>query len=127
MKFSRGTDYALHVMAFLASQQDKNEKFPVADLSKKLKVSTTYLSKILARLVKQRYIIASSGAKGGYSLPEDWQDISVYDIIHAIDGHPSLLEDSFNHGDECKIHRLMMSVENDMIQSLKNKSIASLV
>ena len=127
MKFSRGTDYALHVMAYLASQQDKNEKIPVMDLSKKLNVSTTYLSKILTRLVKQKYIIASSGAKGGYSLPHNWQDISVYDIVYAIDGQPSLFEDSFNHGEECKIQKLMMTVEDDMVQSLKDKTIASLV
>lgn len=127
MKFSRGTDYALHSIAYLVSRKDSGEKTPVQDLASKLDVSSTYLSKILARLVKNKYIIASSGAKGGYSLPADWADISVYDVVVAIDGEPSLFEDSFNHGHECKIQRLMMEVETDMIQSLKEKSIKDLI
>lgn len=127
MKFSRGTDYALHSMAYLVSKKENLEKIPVQDLAKKLDVSSTYLSKILARLVKYKYIIANSGAKGGYSLPTYWADISVYNIIVAIDGEPTLFEDSFNHGHECKIQRLMMEIETDMIQALKNKSIKELI
>ncbi|WP_020008247.1 RrF2 family transcriptional regulator [Salinicoccus albus] len=127
MKFSRGTDYALHAMAYLASQQEKGGKIPVQELADKLAVSSTYLSKILARLVKMKYIIATSGAKGGYSLPAGWEDISVYNVIVAIDGEPTLFEDSFNHGDECKIQRLMMEVETDMIEALKNRRIVELI
>lgn len=127
MKFSRGTDYALHSIAYLVSRKDSGEKIPVQDLAKKLDVSSTYLSKILARLVKHKYIIANSGAKGGYSLPGDWANISVYDVIVAIDGEPTLFEDSFNHGHECKIQRLMMEVETDMVQALKERSIKDLI
>lgn len=127
MKFSRGTDYALHAMAYLVSQKEDYDKVTVQELAKKLNVSSTYLSKILARLVKQKYIVAASGAKGGYSLPVNWKGISVYDVIVAIDGEATLFEDSFNHGDECKIQRLMMEVETDMIQSLKNRSIVDLI
>lgn len=114
-------------MAFLASQSDKGVKFPVTDLAEKLRVSNAYLSKILAQLVKQKYIVATSGAKGGYSLPNNWSDITVYDIVVAIDGEPSLFEDSFNHGKECKIQRLMMSIEDDMVASLKEKTIDALI
>lgn len=127
MKFSRGTDYALHALAYMISQNEKTDKMPVQELAEKLNVSNTYLSKILARLVKQKYVVATSGAKGGYSLPADWQDISVYDVIVSIDGEPTLFEDSFDHGDECKIQRLMMEVETDMIQALKNRSIVELI
>lgn len=127
MKFSRGTDYALHAMAYLVSQKEDYDKVTVQELAKKLNVSSTYLSKILARLVKKKYIVAASGAKGGYSLPANWKGISVYDVIVAIDGEATLFEDSFNHGDECKIQRLMMEVETDMIQSLKNRSIVDLI
>lgn len=127
MKVSRGTDYALHVLAYLISQRDKTEKFPVKELADKMNISNTYLSKILALLVKRKYIVATSGAKGGYSLPADWEDISVYDVIVAIDGEPTLFEDSFDHGNECKIQRVMMEVEDDMIQAFKNKSIGALV
>lgn len=127
MKFSRGTDYALHSMAYLVSQKDSGDKIPVQNLAEKLDVSSTYLSKILARLVKHKYIIANSGAKGGYSLPADWASISVCDVIVAIDGEPTLFEDSFNHGHECKIQRLMMEVETDMVQALKERSIKDLI
>jgi len=127
MKVSRGTDYALHVLAYLINQKENTDKFPVTELAEKLGVSSTYLSKVLARLVKQKYIVATSGAKGGYSLPANWEEISVYDVIVAIDGEPTLFEDSFDHGPECKIQRLMMEVETDMIQAFKDRSITELI
>lgn len=84
-------------------------------------VFSTYLLKILARLVK--YIIAISISKGGYSLPAAWQD----NLIIAIKDEPTLFEDSYNDRNECKIQKLMTEVERDMKQALKNRSIVELI
>lgn len=126
MKFSKATDYALHALLYLIKHNADTQKVPVQELAGSLDVSATYLSKVLTRIVKAGYITASSGAKGGYQLRKNWDSISIYDIVVAIDGEQTLFEDSFDHGDGCKIQSIMKEAENNLFHSLKSKSLKDL-
>lgn len=126
MKISKGTDYALHSLLYLISNGD-NQPVTVKRLSDVLNVSVTYLSKILTQLVKAGVIKSASGAKGGYYLVNNWESIRIYDIITAIDGHRSMIEDSFNHGPECKVQSILNSAEDEMTKSLKSKTLKDLM
>ncbi|WP_436875582.1 RrF2 family transcriptional regulator [Mammaliicoccus sciuri] len=126
MKISKGSDYGLHALAYLIAKRDQ-KPINVKSLSETLNVSVTYLSKILTQLVKAGVIKSASGAKGGYYLVNNWEDITVYDIITAIDGHQSTLEDSFDHGPECKIQAILTTAEDEMTQALKNKTLKDLM
>ncbi|MGO1862603.1 MAG: RrF2 family transcriptional regulator [Staphylococcus equorum] len=126
MKCSKATDYALHALFFMIKSNGDSKKIPVQDLAAALKVSTTYLSKILTRLVKAGIISANSGAKGGYQLKNGWQEVSIYEIIVTIDGKQSLLEDSFNHGEGCSIKQIMDEAERSLINNLEQKKLKDL-
>ncbi|WP_239749839.1 Rrf2 family transcriptional regulator [Mammaliicoccus sp. O-M53] len=126
MKISKGTDYGLHALAYLIAKKEQ-QPINVKRLSEVLNISITYLSKILTQLVKAGVIKSASGAKGGYYLVNNWEQISVYDIITAIDGQQSTLEDSFNHGPECKIQAILLSAEDEMTKALKNKTLKDLM
>lgn len=126
MKITKGSDYALHALAYLITTQS-SQAVNVQTLAEKLNVSVTYLSKILTQLTKANVIKSSSGARGGYSLVQHWEDISIYTIITAIDGHQSAFEDSFNHGDECKIQKIIVSAEDEMTRSLQEKTLKDLM
>lgn len=52
MKYSKATNYALHALLFMIKNNGDVQRIPVQDLAKALGISTTYLSKILTRLVK---------------------------------------------------------------------------
>lgn len=127
MKYSKATNYALHALLFMIKNDGDVQRIPVQDLAKALGVSTTYLSKILTRLAKVGVISASSGAKGGYQLKSNWKDVTIYKVITTIDGKQSLLEDNFNHGDECPINKIMIEAEQALIDSLKLKKLKHLV
>ncbi|MEK4843097.1 RrF2 family transcriptional regulator [Staphylococcus sp. FSL W8-0271] len=126
MKFSKATDYALHALLFMINNQGDQKKIPVQDLASVIGVSTTYLSKVLTRLVKSNIISASSGAKGGYQLKNGWDSVSIYDVIITIDGKQSLLEDSFNHDEGCPVKAIMEDAETTLITTLKQKKLISL-
>ena len=127
MKYFKATNYALHALLFMIKNNGDVQRIPVQDLAKALGISTTYLSKILTRLVKAGVISASSGAKGGYQLSLKWQDVTIYEVITTIDGKQSLFEDSFNHGDSCPINKLMIEAEQALIGSLKQKKLKDLI
>ncbi|WP_436938956.1 RrF2 family transcriptional regulator [Staphylococcus xylosus] len=126
MKCSKATDYALHALLYMIKSDGESSRIPVQDLATALKVSTTYLSKILTRLVKVGIISASSGAKGGYQLKTGWEDVSIYEVITTIDGKQSLLEDSFNHAKECLIKQIMDEAEHSLITNLEGKTLKDL-
>ncbi|RWR04626.1 Rrf2 family transcriptional regulator [Siminovitchia fortis] len=126
MKFSKATDYALHTMLFLtAATPDK--PVGVQLLAEKQKVSPTYLSKILTKLVKAGMIESITGVNGGYRLKRNWEDISFLDIIHAIEGSASLFDCSFDHGPDCPIQRVVLEAEEKMEEHLRNKKMSALV
>ncbi|MDP5275640.1 Rrf2 family transcriptional regulator [Chengkuizengella axinellae] len=125
MKYSKATNYALHTMLFLAVATP-NKLVSVHQLAEWQKVSPTYLSKILTKLVKEGMIDSSSGANGGYSLKSNWEDISFLDIIHAIEGKSSLFDCCLNEEPECLIKQTMLSAEEKMEDELKSQKLVEL-
>jgi Rrf2 family protein len=126
MKYSKATNYALHTMLFLA-MNTHNKLVGVQELAEKQKVSPTYLSKILTKLVKEGMINSTSGVNGGYSLSQNWNEISFLDIIHAIEGKSSLFDCCLDSPSECAIKKIMLSAEGKMEEELKNQKLADLV
>ncbi|MED1559132.1 Rrf2 family transcriptional regulator [Bacillus paramycoides] len=125
MKYSKATNYALHTMLFLA-KATPNKLVSVHQLAEMQKVSPTYLSKILTKLTKEGMIHSSSGPKGGYSLSNNWADISFLDIIHAIEGKTSLFECCLHHEPGCLINEVMLAAEEKMEEELRNQKIVDL-
>lgn len=125
MKFSKATNYALHTVLFLAAATP-SKPIGVQQLAELQKVSPTYLSKILSKLVKDGIISSSSGANGGYSLNRNWEDISLMDIIHTVEGKSSLFDCYLDHGSECLIEQAILQAEKKMEEELRQVKISEL-
>lgn len=125
MKYSQATDYALHAMLYLVTSAP-DKPVGVQLLAERLGVSQTYLSKLMTKLVKAGLIHSAPGANGGYRLKHKQEDISILDIIHAIEGRASLFECSLNHGDGCLIQQAVLEAERMMEQHLESKKIVDL-
>ncbi|MGE6517615.1 Rrf2 family transcriptional regulator [Lysinibacillus sp. NPDC093190] len=126
MKYSKATNYALHTMLFLAKEAP-NKPVGVQQLAEMQNVSPTYLSKILTKLVKEGMINSVSGANGGYTLSQDWEDISFLDIIHAIEGKSSLFDCCLYNDPKCVIKEVMLSAEKKLENELRNRKISDIV
>ncbi|AZS15240.1 Rrf2 family transcriptional regulator [Paenibacillus lutimineralis] len=126
MKYSKATNYALHTMFFLA-MDTKNKLIGVQELAERQKVSPTYLSKTLTKLVKEGMINSTPGANGGYSLSQNWEDISFLNIIHAIEGKSALFDCYLDSHSECVIKKVMLSTEEKMEEELKNQRISDFI
>ncbi|MBG9465137.1 Rrf2 family transcriptional regulator [Bacillus thuringiensis] len=126
MKYSKATNYALHTMLFLATETP-DKPVGVQQLAEMQNVSTTYLSKILTKLVKAGMINSVSGANGGYKLSQNWDDISFLDIIHAIEGKSSLFDGCLYNDPKCVIKEVMQSAEEKLENELRNRKISDLV
>ncbi|WP_044639895.1 Rrf2 family transcriptional regulator [Risungbinella massiliensis] len=125
MKYSKATNYALHTMLYLAVNTPENH-IGVHQLAEHQKVSTTYLSKILTKLVKSGIVESISGASGGYKLRHNWESISFLDIIRAIEGPSSIFDYCVDHNPDCPIQKVIFSAEEKMLNELRNKKMVDL-
>ena len=85
MRISRSAGYGILAISCIA--KNKNEKIILSqDIAKKYDIPLEYLLKILQLLVKANILHSKRGPHGGFSLAKKPQDISILEILEAIDG-----------------------------------------
>lgn len=123
MKYSQATNYALHTMLYFVALP-RGTTIGVQQLAAWQKLSPTYLSKILTKLVKSGLIESTPGINGGYKLTKNKEDLSFLDVIQAIEGTASL----FHCGaglphDTCVIQHVMMDAEHRLEAYLQQRKL----
>lgn len=126
MKYTKATNYALHIMAYFVKQEG-TDNLSLQPLASHMNISPTYLSKILTQLVKADLIQSTPGANGGYSLRKAKAEISFYDVIQAIEGSGALFTCEMNENRVCQIEKVMRDVEVNMVNQLKEKRLVDVV
>lgn len=84
MKINKSVEQGAYVILMLAFQQD-HKPVKSSVLSKILKVSDSYLKKILRKLVVADLIISNASKDGGFQLIKQLDEITVYDVYHALE------------------------------------------
>jgi Rrf2 family protein len=85
MKLTRASSYALHAVAYMAQQ--KSDK-PVAShvIAQERGIPERFLLKVLKPLVSARVLLSIKGPNGGYKLARSAGDITMLEIVEAVDG-----------------------------------------
>jgi Rrf2 family protein len=85
MKLTRASSYAIHALAFMAAQ--KHDR-PMAshNVAQSEDIPERFLLKVLKPLVSARILHSVKGPNGGYRLAKSPSDITMLDIIEAVDG-----------------------------------------
>lgn len=104
IKLSRMADYGVVLMTQFAQVPAAMKTAPDVAVSSGLPVPT--VSKILKLLTQGGLLESQRGIKGGYTLARDPADISVADIIGALDGPIALTECMTAEGAICEIEAL---------------------
>lgn len=106
--FSQTAEYALRAVTYLAGEDGPRTTEQIALATR---VPSAYLSKIMQALSKAGLVSSQRGLRGGSMLLHDPDDISILDVVNAVDPLkrirtcPLGLEE---HGTKlCKLHRQM--------------------
>ena len=85
MKLSLASRYALHAVTYLATQKKSD---PVAShiIAHARGISERFLLKVLRPLVSARILTSVKGPNGGYRLARTANDITMLDVIEAVEG-----------------------------------------
>ena len=85
MQITREGDYGIRSVLYLARQPFKKISF-VNEISEEYKIPRSFLAKILQKLVKAKIVRSYRGVKGGFSLARHAREISMLDVLEAIEG-----------------------------------------
>ncbi len=86
VKISLKVEYACRVLAQLAGTYGRSELPHVEELARAEEIPSNYLVQILNELRSGGLIVSRRGKQGGYALSRRPEEITLYDIITAIDG-----------------------------------------
>ncbi len=85
MKISRSTGYAFVAVGFIAGA-GKKTPIQAATVSREYNIPLEYLLKILQQLVRVNVLRSKRGPRGGFFLARDAEDITLLNIIEAVEG-----------------------------------------
>ena len=84
MKLTTRGRYAVMAMADLASNQD-TKPVSLNDISLRQNISLSYLEQLFSKLKNEKLVKSIRGSSGGYILEKSPKDITVSNIIFAVD------------------------------------------
>ena len=99
MKVKKSTAYALHALMYMVRH---STQLPATTdtIAKAEGIPSDYLAKIFQKLVKAGFIKAISGKNRGYVFDRAPEQISLLDILEAVEGSP-LFNDCFLKHCQC--------------------------
>ena len=121
------------VMALMENvQSNNNQPISLTTISKRQKISLSYLEQIFSQLKKAGIVNSSKGSNGGYFLAKNCEEITVAQIIKAI-GEPIKMTrcknektGSVNNKIKCKTHHLWSGLESKIYDYLNSILLQSL-
>jgi len=106
---SQTSEYALRAVMYLALGDGKPRT--TAEIAARTKIPPGYLSKVLRTLSQAGLMEARRGIGGGFMLGKEPEEISILDVISAVDAGVSRIEScplgSFEHESLCAMHRIL--------------------
>jgi Rrf2 family protein len=86
MKLTRASSYALHAVTFLAAQKDHTRPVASHHIAAARGIPERFLLKVLKPLVSAGILLSLKGPSGGYRLARQADEISMLDVLEAVDG-----------------------------------------
>lgn len=97
IRLSRITDYGIVLMVYLA-RQGSESTLNARDLAAGAELPLPVVSKVLKSLARHGLLVSQRGSKGGYTLARPAEEISVPEMISAVEGPISLTECTIHPG-----------------------------
>lgn len=127
MQITRQADYALRAVLFLA-KLGQSKRAATSQIAEEQNIPPSFLAKIISQLSVAGLINTSRGARGGVSLARAPEDVSVLEVVEAIDGPITLNDCTINgcqFGDECSLRLVWCNAKAELVERLRGASFAS--
>jgi FeS assembly SUF system regulator len=104
IRLSKLSDYAVVVLSQLATRP--GEQMSACELAHVTSVPEPTVAKVLKLLSRQNIVMSTRGVNGGYAMHRAPNEITVKELITALEGPIALTECVTNSADSCVIETL---------------------
>jgi Rrf2 family protein len=133
LRLSKKADYALMAMKHLALRGDRRSQgsSSAREIAELYDIPIELMAKVLQRLVRRGLLASHQGTRGGYQLARMPSQISVADVIQAIDGPVTVTACSTDDGQceqfaKCNVRDPLWRVRERILAALGECTIAEL-
>ena len=131
MQITRQADYAIRAVLFL-SRLEPGKRASTSAVAKEQSIPPSFLAKIISQLSIAGLLHTSRGARGGVTLAREPKDVTLLEVIEAIDGPIQLNEcvgeDALCSFDEdCPLKPVWSEAQLELVKRLKGTNFAMLL
>ena len=134
LKLSKKSEYALMAVRYLAINSSGNYS-TARDISQFYDIPYELVAKVLQQLVKKNIISSYQGVRGGYSLARTPDQISLMEIISAIEENYQITncmnenssQSDCSHFDCCMIRDPLIKVQREIDKVFQNMKVNQLL
>jgi Rrf2 family protein len=130
MRIKTTTNYAIRIVLYLASKQDIATAKEIAQV---MNIPVAYELKVTKQLLGAGIIKMYRGVKGGFKLAVAPDEISLFDVINAMDPdlcrniYPARIEDNYFMHQINLVHSVYDNIQHALNSELRKVSIAKLI
>ncbi|MBP6211158.1 MAG: Rrf2 family transcriptional regulator [Anaerolineales bacterium] len=130
MQITRQADYAVRAVLHLASNGD--QRTATSAIAEEQRIPPSFLAKIVSQLSIAGLLHTSRGARGGVTLAREAKDITLLEVIEAIDGPIQLNECVGDNGScdfdaNCPLRPVWCDAQEELVGRLKNTNFADMI
>jgi len=130
--FSKACEYGIRALTVIAMAGKENRRIGIKELCKAANTPESFTAKILQNLVKREIINSQKGPSGGFYISRELDQITLYDIVDAIDGKAifsrcGLGLTACNANKPCPLHFKFEVVREELNDMCKNNTLQDLV
>jgi Rrf2 family protein len=130
--FSKACEYALRAVLYISIKSVNGERLSMLEISKEIDAPVAFTAKILQSLVREGIISSTKGPKGGFFIETKAKEVTINDIVMAIDGVDVLHNCTLGLkecSDEfpCPLHAHVIAYKNHLREILHNTTLQDLV
>lgn len=131
IRLSKLSDYAVVVLSQLA--RDSGRVVSASGLAESTGIPEPTVAKVLKVLVKGNIVASTRGASGGYTMERSPADISVRELIEALDGPIAVTSCIEEHNTDCGISHVCAmrgkwhKVNSAIVSTLDEMSLTELL
>jgi Rrf2 family protein len=129
MQITRQADYALRAMIYLA-RLEPNQRAATSHIAEEQRIPPSFLAKIISQLSIAGLVHTSRGARGGVSMARTPGEISILEVVEAIDGPIALNEctedpSACPFGEDCPLRPLWCDTQAELVDRLRKTTFAN--
>ena len=141
LKLSKKADYALMALQYMATVQygenafSTNRLVNTKEIAEEHHIPLELLAKVLQALAKHEMVESQNGPKGGYLLAREPRDISIAQVLEAIEGPLGIADCYHERNDQtacdqmehCNIRTPLLKVQESIVHLLSSMSIEDMM